>query len=482
MIQAIAGTEAMQARLKAAGDGKPVYFDQAASAAHPFLTAVALSTTKARTWILCDDLRSQERVHAELAIWSTQAATFFPEMEHSGIADALPDQDLIAERLAALQALSNRGAEGIRVIVVNRKSLDEDVPTSASLKKRQIDLAIGQQLDLAEFSTRMDEAGYDQVPQVSERGDFTIRGGIIDIFSLHSYAPVRLELFDDEIESIREFDIDSQSSTGRVESCKIMLGSLKVRHCPLRDYIGKRDKLISVESEPEEHPELRDPEPDFVITESAEDLSDEATACYESPLGSFEAGDFVLQEAKRKTFTDQLRVWAGDGWQIAMFFNNDGEIERFHELIDPGELPKGSFETLIGDLNHGFTIPSAKLAILSDAELFGRYQHARARRLFNRQKNATTRRAKADFRELNEGDLVVHLDYGIARYDGLIEMGDDTTGVDEEVLVLEYADEARLYVPLEQAHLVSRYVGSGNNAPPLNKLGGNRWSKTKASA
>ena len=127
-------------------------------------------------------------------------------------------------------------------------------------------------------------------------------------------------------------------------------------------------------------------------------------------------------------------------------------------------------------------IPSAKLAVISDAELFGRYQHARARRLFNREKSATTRRAQADFRELGDGDLVVHLDYGIAKFQGLIEMGDDTTGVEEEVLVLEYADEARLYVPLEQAHLISRYVGSGKNTPPLNKLGGTRWGKTKASA
>ena len=457
-------------------------FNQATPAAHPFLTAVALSTTRSRAWILCDDLRAQERVHAELAMWQAQPATFFPEMEHSGIADALPDQDLIAERLAALQSLGGKAATGTRIIVINRKSLDEDVPTPASLRKRRLELRVGEQIELEDFTSRIVEGGYEQVPQVAERGDFAIRGGIIDLFSLHGYAPVRLELFDDEIESIREFEIDSQASTVRIDACTLMLGSPKVSHCKLRDYIGKRDTLISIESEPEEHPELRDPQPDFVITGATGDQADEATACYESPLGSFEAGDFVLQAAKRKVFTDQMRTWASEGWQIAMFFNNEGEIERFHELVGRDELPVESILILIGDLNHGFTIPGARLVILSDAELFGRYQHARARRLFNRQKNATTRRAQADFRELNEGELVVHLDYGIARYEGLIEMGDDTTGIDEEVLVLEYADEARLYVPLGQAHLVSRYVGSGNNAPPLNKLGGNRWSKTKATA
>jgi len=485
MVKATAGSEAFQSRLKLAGAGKPTYFDHATAAAHPFLTAVALTTVKSRTWIICDDLRSQERVHADLAIWHPQPATFFPEMEHSGIADALPDQDLVAERLAALQSLAEKKNARTQVIVLNIKSLDEDVPTSASLKKRQLELKVGQQLDLVDLSKQLSDAGYDQVPQVSERGDFAIRGGIIDIYSLHSYAPVRIELFDDELESIREFEIDSQASTQRIDSCRIMFSSQKVKHCKLADYIGKSDTIIAVENEPEDNPELRDPQPHFVITTApapGSAVDDQATASYESPLGGFEAGDFVLQEAKRKTFTEQIETWASGGWSVAMFFNNEGEIERFHELIDPSDLPRNLFQALLGDINHGFTIPSAQIAVISDAELFGRYQHARARRLFNREKNATTRRAQADFRELTEGDLVVHMDYGIARYEGLIEMGDDTTDTTEEVLVLEYADEARLYVPLEQAHLVSRYVGSGKNTPHLNKLGGNRWQKTKASA
>ncbi|MFT4551226.1 MAG: transcription-repair coupling factor (superfamily II helicase), partial [Verrucomicrobiales bacterium] len=404
-------------------------------------------------------------------------------MEHSGISDALPDQDLVAERLAALQQLGERKGANKQVIVINEKSLGEDVPTLASLKKRQLDLKVGQQLDLEKLAKQLADAGYDQVAMVSERGDFAVRGGIIDIFSLHSYAPVRLEFFDDELESIREFELNSQASTQRIEQCKVMFGTQKVTHCKLRDYIGKNDTLIAVENEPDENPELRDPQPQLVITTapapgSASD--DQSTAAYESPLGDFEAGDFVLQEAKRKTFTDQIKVWAKEGWSVAMFFNNEGEIERFHELIDANTLPRKLLQTLIGDINHGFSIPSAKIAVISDAELFGRYQHARARRLFNRERNATTRRAQADFRELTDGDLVVHLDYGIARFQGLIEMGDDTTGTEEEVLVLEYADEARLYVPLEQAHLVSRYVGAGKNTPPLNKLGGTRWKKTKA--
>ncbi len=174
---------------------------------------------------MCDDLRSQERVHADLAIWHPHPAIFFPEMEHSGISDALPDQDLIAERLGALQLLGERMGANKRIVVVNHTSLDEDVPTLASLKKRQLELKVGQQLDLALLAKQLEEAGYDQVPMVSERGDFAVRGGIIDIFSLHSYAPIRIELFDDELESIREFELDSQGSSRRVDQCKIRCGA-----------------------------------------------------------------------------------------------------------------------------------------------------------------------------------------------------------------------------------------------------------------
>lgn len=483
LLQKAAASSVFAKRLKSLGSRKSVpVFDHVAQPAQSFIAALTLShvPTKKRIWVLCDDLRIQERIHAELAIWwQDKPLRFFPQLELPTFGEVLPDPDLLAERLTVLHELNEATSPQLATVIL-RKSLDEDVPSPEYLREREFKFAVKDRIDPLDFGEKLEEAGYERAIQVTEHGQYALRGGIIDIFSIQSPVPVRIELFDDEIESIREFEIDTQASFQRVDSCRIMLGSPKERLCKLAKYIAKGDFVLSIEG-PETAPE---PRANARILENAADLEspeDHSTACYESPLGSFDAGDFILQQARRETFIKQLHAWNDDGWPVTMFFNNEGEIERFTELIDvaaPGrKRPK--VRSLLGTLSRGFLIPSAGIVVLSDAELFGRYQQAKARRLFNREKRNQTRRAQHDFRELNEDDLVVHLDYGVARYQGLIEMEDD--GKKEEVLILEFADEAKLYVPLEQAHLVSRYVGAGKKAPPLNKLGGGRWSKTKAS-
>ncbi len=457
-------------------------FDHVARPAQAF--AAALATRQflagregAHVWILADDLRSQERLAEGLRLWYGDAL-FFPELELPAIAGALPDPDIMAERLAVLETIHGEREGGSGVIVALAKSLDETVPSPESLASRKLVLARDTSLDIAALATRLEGAGYERVPLVAERGQFAIRGGIIDIFSLQSFAPHRIELFGDEIESVREFDIDSQTSTARLDHCAILLGEPKERTAQMRDYIAPADLIIAVGDAV--------PGAGVLITEDAEDRAGEedySVACHDSPLGTFEAGDFILQQARRDHFASTLQSWHGDGWRAAVFFNNEGEIERFRELVaETGVLPVPGFPANeVGTLQHGFTVPAAKVAALSASELFGRYGSNRARRAFNRERREVTRRRADDFRELAEGDRVVHLDHGIGFYRGLVEI-DGGTGAEEEVLVLEYAGGAKLYVPLEQAHLVSRYVGSGNKAPPPDRLGGGRWARRREGA
>jgi hypothetical protein len=119
--------------------------------------------------------------------------------------------------------------------------------------------------------------------------------------------------------------------------------------------------------------------------------------------------------------------------------------------------------------------------VLSDAELFGRYRNTRARRIALRRAREQSQRAQIDFSELNEDDLVVHLEHGIGRYEGMKRIP-TADGKTEEVLVVEFAEGARLYVPLEQSYLISRYVGVGKRNPPLSTLGDGKWAKAKKSA
>lgn len=165
----------------------------------------------------------------------------------------------------------------------------------------------------------------------------------------------------------------------------------------------------------------------------------------ENPLGVFDASDFVLHEARRKQFEMQLHEWKKIGWQTVIFFHNEAERERFAELRSSPEAAK-DIETQLGLLYRGFTVPVAKLAVLTGAEIFGRHQHTRRVRGSKLDDPETLRKARDVLRELRDGDLVVHNDHGVARFAG-IETRTTPSGKKEEVLVLLYADQAKLFVP-----------------------------------
>jgi transcription-repair coupling factor (superfamily II helicase) len=216
-------------------------------------------------------------------------------------------------------------------------------------------------------------------------------------------------------------------------------------------------------------------------------------AFHDCDIGEFAAGDLVLAEAKREQFIERLKHWRETAARILIYFHTEGEIERFREIM-AGAVE--GVEFVEGTLGRGFCFPAANLVVLSAAELFGR-SAIHARRHLRR---AERHRAQIDFSELNEGDLVVHLEHGIGRFLGLEKIGrarpPGAAGLDaadgpavrpypkeeQEVLALEFADEAKLYVPLEQAYLVSRYVGAGKKSPPLSSLGDGRWAKAKVKA
>jgi transcription-repair coupling factor (superfamily II helicase) len=235
------------------------------------------------------------------------------------------------------------------------------------------------------------------------------------------------------------------------------------------------------------------------------------------PLGEH-ASDPQIAETQRREFFNQLHRWLRYGYAVHVFCNNDGERQRFAEIWEEYgfESPKPKVQnpksdegkqswTLdfglwvhIGLLARGFICNEAKLVVVTDAEIFGRYKIQRPRRLKSPQALATRSALDIDFTELEEGDLVVHLQYGIGKFLGLknlptgnsrqpstlnLQLSNGT-----ECLVIEYAprhpgdEPPKLYVPVTEAHLVGKYVGVGKVRPPLNTLGGTRWNKAKEQA
>lgn len=455
--------------LAAAGAG---HLGGIATSGQAFVAACfARATPERRLWVVCQDLRHQERVVAELETWGHRPH-FLPEEEHLPVEVEAADPEILAERLHVLATLAAR--TDLQPVVLVARSLDEEVPDPGGFRRRTRSITEGETLEMEELAAQLREAGYDAHPQVFGRGQYAIRGGILDVFPWQAGQPVRLEFFGDLVESLREFDLHAQTSIRRVAKCEILLDREAAggANSPLRSWIGEGDLAISL-GEAVAGVALRvDDDPGGGIAP--------ALAIHGSPVGSFEAGDLLVSEAKHASFTRDVARWKSAGWHVALLFQNEGEKERFQGLFANDRNLFDRIDGRVAPLAFGFTCPAAKLAVLAAAEIFGRFPIHRARRKFNREAEQRRIRHAVDARDLNEGEPVVHADYGIAIYRGMAT--EEIQGGAREVLVLEYADEARLFVPIDQSHLVSRYVGVGNAPPSLSRLGDARWGKTRRKA
>jgi len=416
-------------------------------------------------------VRRQEGVFNGLLNWQVPAL-FFSELEIPPVEGAIPDPEIVAERLEVLRQLADARRT---VVVVTAASLEDQVAVFDALQKQTVVLKRDQQIDREALIESLLNNAYQRHSQVTARGQVAVRGGIIDIFSWQHSLPVRIELFDQKIDSIREFDLDDQTSIQTLDRCEILIGETDRSTVSLREYIRKGDLTIGIE--------LDSPELDVAITSSAspaEGIEDYQTAFFETGFQGFEAGDFLIEEAKRERALEQVRDWIGEGWRLFAICHNEGEVERLRDVLGDNELDVEKIQFLTGSLTHGFFFPCAKLAVLCDAEIFGRYQSPSARRLALRRSRLRGARAPIDFSDITEGDLVVHVEHGIGRYCDIRKF--EQNGTIQEVVVLEFANQARLYVPFEQAFLISRYVGVGKRLPPLSTLGDGRWSRAKKAA
>ena len=478
LLDLVAKAPPVAAKLRALGKGR-IVFDHVDEAAQAFVAGLIAAKAKPvgkkarRIWVVTPTPRSQEQIHNELLNWHPEAI-FLPDMEIALAENALPDPEVAADRLQALEQVA--GANAL-LVVLTSATLNDAAPTPEGMRRLTLELARGESLAMEQLVSKLAKAGYERVHQVALRGQFAVRGGIVDVFSWQHTIPVRVEFFGDEIESLRFFDLDVQTSVQPVESVGILLGeAAEARQCTVRDYIKAGDLVVDAQAG-------IDWAGVSITSEAApgEEPEDYSTAFFDHGLGEFEAGDLVVEAGKRERFLRQLTQWLEQGWHVAIYCNNEGEVERFRDLLPEPWINHRGLELLIGAIASGFIFPAAKLAILSDAELFGRYRNTRARRLALRRAREQANRAQIDFSELNEGDYVVHLEHGIALFLGLEKFA-KADGTEEEVLLLEFANGAKLYAPLEQSYLVSRYVGVGKRNPQLSELGDAKWAKAKSQA
>ena len=502
LLEIVAASEPIARKLRAIDRAQwPVQFSHVTQPAQAFLVATITHEIDKTIWVLCPNVHSQELVYESLLNWHPNAL-FLPEAEFAAVENVLPDPEIAAERLALLTQVERDA--GPHLIVATRASLDQAAPRRDALQSAVAQLRRGANAEMEHLIERLAGAGYERVAQVTTRGQFAVRGGIVDFYSWQAPLPVRLEFLGDEIDSLREFDIDTQTSVRDLASVDILLGATEDQGSVVRDYVARDHLKIEIEpvmdgGDPATPVSLVTPQikiSEGWIENGPEDFSGAFQDC---EVGEFAIGDLILIEAKRAQFSARLEEWRAQKAKIVIYFQTEGEIERFREVMGEKEA-LDDVDLLEGTLARGFCFPAANLVVLSAAELFGRSAAHPRRRL----RRAERHRAQIDFSELIEGDLVVHLEHGVGRFLGLIRLAKspytveagvppasskrvaDTAAITEdgaqEVLALEFADEAKLYVPLEQAYLVSRYVGVGKRSPALSSLGDAKWTRAKKNA
>ena len=502
LIEALASSLPFQQVLRSRAVRKlarpPVVLENVLAEAHGHLLSVLALSQSGRTWVICENPSAQERLFSVLQQW-VPTAIFFPDAPDALADGVIADPAVSAERLSALEDLRKASVPQAQCVLLTLASLESQVPSPEGLQSSALHLRRGQRVDRAAVISNLEKQGYELVPQVAERGQIAVRGGILDLFGFQHLRPVRVELFGDEIESIRAFDLDAQTSVEALEECTLLsLDAGEAGLIPLLRLIGPEDRLVFSNAFPQgtqtgEVEGVVDPverwlvkralpggECFAVLTGGAPTkkgrVEGHATACYETGLGPFNAGDFIVDEHKREQFSRQLKEWRENGWHVFLFCRSEGEQERLQEMLEAVEVE--GIVWCLGDMPGGFVCPGARVAVLCDADLLGRSaRHVRTRR---RGVGEALRRTMPDFSDLVEGELVVHLEHGIARFEELREIPRE--GRPEQVLVLSFAHNAKVYVPLEQSGLVSRYVGIGKRNPPLSELGDGKWARARKNA
>jgi transcription-repair coupling factor (superfamily II helicase) len=432
----------------------------------------------------CDDLTLFTEARPErLPAWESLAA-------EQRVAD-----DVFGDRLRLLKMLGGvadkRGSlsteEGPKLVVSSIQGLLQPVPERQTLARQTRRLAVGDVVDVQALSRWLVEQGFQHTSAVQLPGEFSARGGILDLFGPDWYDPVRVELFGDEIESIRRFEVASQRSLGAVDAIELtVLEPTAADREFFTSYLPPESWFLLVE------PSLVQDEARHYLgrLDNASDVhSLEAVLerVYQFPsvtassisIGSMETTCRLKVESVERFSGDIAKVrheldTAGEGQEVFVVCQNDAEAKRLGEIFEGTRLAaQGKLHFPLGRLRAGFRLVNDRIVLVGGNELFHRADLSRPSR-------RRLGRVIDSFLELRDGDYVVHVAHGIGRYRGLKLLGEK--GQDEEHLEIEFHGGTKVYVPCSKIELVQKYVGGSKTRPVLARIGGQSWVRQKQAA
>ena len=360
------------------------------------------------------------------------------------------------------------------VIVSYPEALEERLPSSSDALSPLLSLKAGDEISHDEISSILSEAGFENVDFVSEPGQYTLRGGVVDIFSYSFNYPFRLSLFGNEIEKIYTFDTNTQLSKESVEKVDIY-----------GDMASDSDTegLFISDILPEDCIVWLDSSDSYREREFFSRLSPFRKVYLETPLSAVKASpirfDISPQPAFNKNFDlliQDIKNRLEKGYKVYIYGEKRSQLERLRSIIlaEEGTVP----EMVEGkNLHNGFIDHESRCCIYSDHEIFDRFHRVRMRRSVEKSEQLTIN----ELSSFNIGDYVVHIDYGVCVFGGLVRMKDDK-GRMHEVVKLMFKDNDTIFLSVHSLHKISRFKSKDSEPPKINRLGSKAWQNLKASA
>jgi transcription-repair coupling factor (superfamily II helicase) len=482
----------------------------------PALLAAALERSIASPLVLVLD--SPSLAEAALIDLETGAgitdARLLPQRETLPFEDSDPHVEITSQRVDALSALLSGRSD---LLVTTARALAERSPVATAGAEFSLVLRQGDAWSRSRLAERLERMGFERSESVQELGDFAVRGGIVDVFPFGRDLPIRVELWDDEIASIRSFDLLSQRSVERHADAEVLPVSLEPELFEGTGVNWERRCLLELLPEGATLVEVGASGSDARRTRLWEDVC-EAWGT-DAPGGRRSAADLVIppEEAERalarlrrvrvepidtqpvadeprldlaiapppaidrnmKRLVAEIEDAAGRGERTLVLCDNQGQLERLEEILaDLGGRPLlSSVELALGSLSGGMRIPGPDpLLVLTDHEIFQRSHRIRRGRTLHGVASLES------IASLSPGDYVVHMDHGIGRYDGIerVTVGDETI----ETLKIEYADGGILRLPHYRIDMIEKWTGIGDGDAPVvpphvHTLGGKRWKQLR---
>lgn len=441
------------------------------------------------------------------AVFARKKVLFFPSSYKRPFEPHVQDKSNTLARSEVFNRLA--GAARKKIVVTYPEALCEKIITRRFLSKNTIHLNVGEEISLDFIIDVLNGYGFERQDFVVQPGQFSVRGGIVDVFSYSNDYPFRIEFFGDDVESIRTFDPASQLSREKFNRIRILPD---IHSQNIRD---KEDSLLSFISGGS-----------VVWIEDIQLMLDKIAEAYEKAYasfvqagpeeealhapGNFISGDRIMQDMRNHRLVEFGKQFTRSGAAVIRFkqspqpsFNknfqlliqdlnknsknaiknvilsdNPKQLERLYAIFEDVQLKTAmqvnfDFDTMNISLHEGFIDKELKLACYTDHQIFERYHRFYLKDSFTRKEAITLK----ELNDLQPGDYVTHIDHGVGRFDGLEKI--DNNGKEQEAIRLIYKNSDILYVSIHSLHRIAKYVGREGSIPRLDRLGSNAWNRLK---